>query len=389
VLAYLYYLQFRRWYALAVSGIVAGLSILTITPALILIPAISLLTLLSLFHGEPGWRQWRLKQWARRLLLPPLLWGLVSLVTISIVWPAMWVQPVESLLDVIRYTIGVTDGNVVNVGLDSEETLNAAWYQYLYFYPLTYLWRTTPVTLIGLLLAVPVLVRRRAAYRLISGTRWNLLLLLVYIAIYAVVMTIGAKKGDRYFLPAYLPLTVLAAAGWYASANWLAARFEPVRRYWLHYILLGCLVLIEAAGTLRTAPYYLTYYNPLVGGVRTAPEFMSIGWGEGLNEAALYLESKPGFCDQRIISWYTLAYNWYSASFGCQAQSVDFTAGTSLEEYLNNYDYAVIYVNQRQRDFPHDLLSYLEMQEPEHTVWIDGIDYVRIYRLNPVNSGTP
>lgn len=387
VLAYLYYLQFRKWFALGVSGVAAGLSFLTITPSFNLIPVVCLLTLLSLLHSEPDYRRWRLKRWFQRLLFPPILWGLISLLTVFIVWPAMWVQPLESLMNIIRYTVSITEGDVVGVQLaDAEQSLNAAWYQYLHYYPLTYLWRATPVTLFGLILAVPILVRQRKSYNIFSDARWNLLLLLVYIAVYTITMTIGAKKGDRYFLPAYLPLSIIAAAGWYASSNWLAAKFKFIRKYSLHYILLGSLILIEVIGTMQTAPYYLTYYNPLLGDRRKASALMSIGWGEGLNEAALYLKEKPGYCDQRIISWYTLAYNWYSISLGCEAQQVEFMADTSLEEYLNNYDYAIIYINQRQRGFPGELLRYLDGQTPEHTIWIDGVDYARIYRLQPPDT---
>ncbi len=389
VLGYLYYLQFRGWLPLVVSGAAAGLSYLTITPSFNLVPVVFLLTLLSLLHAGPEYRQWRLKAWAQRLMVPLVLWGLVSLLTVFIVWPSMWVQPLESLLNILRYTVSVTEGNVVGVRLpDAQETLNAVWYQYLHYYPLTYLWRATPVTLIGLILAIPLLLRRSAAYRLVSGARWNLILLLAYVGVYTVTMTIGAKKGDRYFLPAYLPLSLVAAAGWYALANWLAARFEFIRKYSLQYVMLGSLVLIEVLGTMRTAPYYLTYYNPLLGGISKAPGMMSIGWGEGLNEAALYLEEKTDFCDQRIISWYTLAYNWYSTSFGCQAQSVEFSSDKSLEYYLDNFDYAIIYINQRQRNYPEDLLQYLEEQTPEHTIWIDGVDYARIYRLKPASPDT-
>ncbi len=389
VLAYLYYLQFRGWLSLVVSGAAAGLSYLTITPSFNLIPVVFLLTLLSLLHTGPEYRSWRLKEWVRRLLVPPVLWGLVSLLTVFIVWPSMWVQPLESLLNIVRYTVSVTEGNVVGVGLpDTQESLSAAWYQYLHYYPLTYLWRATPVTLFGLALSIPVFLRRSRAYRLISGARWNLILLLAYVAVYTVTMTIGAKKGDRYFLPAYLPLAMIAAAGWYALAGWLAARFDFIRQYSLQYVMLGCLVVIEIVGTMRTAPYYLTYYNPLLGGIRKAQGMMTIGWGEGLNEAALYLEEKTDFCDQRIISWYTLAYNWYSTSFGCQAQFVEFTSEKNLEYYLDNFDYAIIYINQRQRNYPEDLLGYLDGQTPEHTIWIDGVDYARIYRLQPASPDT-
>jgi hypothetical protein len=384
ILSFLDYLQSGKRLSLVFSGIAAGLSFITITPAFNLIPAVFVLILLDLKRKGASLRGWKLRDWVGRLLAPLAGWGLISLLTITLVWPSMWVKPVETLLDIARYTLNAAEGSDGGAQfVDAYEALDDQNSRYLYFYPLTYLWRSTPVVLGGLLLAAVALIRPRPAHNLSAEVRRNLLWLLVYVAVYAVIMSLGSKKFDRYFLPAYLPLDIVAAAGWYALANWLAARFAFVRRYYLGYAMLAGLVILQIAGTMRTAPIYLTYYNPLLGGIRKAPEVMSVGWGEGLNEAALYLRQKPGFCDQRIISWYTLAYNWYSASFGCEAQPVEFRASTSLDEYLVNYDYAIIYINQKQRNFPSQLMDHLAGQAPEHTIQIDGVDFVDIYRLNP------
>jgi hypothetical protein len=48
-----------------------------------------------------------------------------------------------------------------------------------------------------------------------------------------------------------------------------------------------------------------------------------------------------------------------------------------------NADYVVAYyTHQVQRGVPARLLDYLAHQEPEHVVWIDGLEYVRLYRMN-------
>jgi 4-amino-4-deoxy-L-arabinose transferase-like glycosyltransferase len=389
ILAYLDYLQFHKRLSLMVSGIAAGLSFITITPGFNLIPVVFVLTLLNLGQYGSSPRHWKLKEWFGHLVVPLLVWGLVSLAVIFVIWPSMWVRPLGTLLDIARYTLnaaGGTDGGAQFV--DAYQALDDQGSRYLYFYPLTYLWRSTPVTLFGLILAAIALLRPSSAHNLSLSVRRNLWLLLAYVAMYTLIMSLGSKKFDRYFLPAFLPLDLVAAAGWYALANWLEARYPRVKKYFLNYALLAGVVAIQLAATIRTAPYYLTYYNPLWGGIRKAPQVMTVGWGEGLNQAAIYLRSKPGFCDQRIISWYTLAYNWYSSSFGCEAQPVEFRADTSLEDYLNNYDYAVIYINQKQRNFPPQLLEYLKNQTPEKTIYIDGVDYVDIYRLTPPAEGS-
>jgi hypothetical protein len=387
VVAYLDYLERRKWYSLVASGAAAGLSFVSITPGFVLIPALTAVIVFSiLWKREPG-RKLKIQDWVTRLIFPMALWGGISLLTIFIIWPAMWVKPVDTLLSIARYTLSAAEGEIGGAQfVEAYEAAGEDTSSYFYFYPLTYLWRTTPIALVGLILGIGALFLRQSSTLLGSQTRRVLLLLLVYAGIYTLVMSLGGKKFDRYFLPAYLPLNMVAGAGWLALVSWLGQKVSPARRPILTAVLLIGVAALQAFSALRTAPYYLTYYNPLLGGIRKAPAVMSIGWGEGLNEAALYLKSKPGFCDQRIISWYTNAYNWYSVSFGCDARPVEFRLDTSLEDYLVNYDYAVIYINQRQRNFPPQLLNYLSEQQPEHSIWIDGVEYVRIYRLNPASG---
>jgi len=50
--------------------------------------------------------------------------------------------------------------------------------------------------------------------------------------------------------------------------------------------------------------------------------------------------------------------------------------------WFNETDYAVVYVHQWQRRTPELMLKYLATQVPEHSIWIDGIEYARIYRIS-------
>jgi hypothetical protein len=55
---------------------------------------------------------------------------------------------------------------------------------------------------------------------------------------------------------------------------------------------------------LQTAPYYMNYYDPLLGGDRAAPGVMMIGRGEGLDQAARFLNSLPDARKLCVYSWY-------------------------------------------------------------------------------------
>ena len=53
--------------------------------------------------------------------------------------------------------------------------------------------------------------------------------------------------------------------------DWLGQQRGRLWRRVVPAIALCLLVVVQAAGTLRTYPYYLSYYNPLLGGSRRAP----------------------------------------------------------------------------------------------------------------------
>ena len=70
-------------------------------------------------------------------------------------------------------------------------------------------------------------------------------------------------------------------------------RFPEVRVRLFELVFAGAVIFWQMLGVLQTAPYYMNYYNPLLGGDRTAPGVMMIGRGEGLDLAAHYLNRLP------------------------------------------------------------------------------------------------
>jgi 4-amino-4-deoxy-L-arabinose transferase-like glycosyltransferase len=391
LLAYLDYLRSRRIGSLVVSGGAAGLSFLSLTPGYFLAPILGLLTLSGLWETEErrfiiGWQRL-----LKKVILPYAAWAGIALLVVYLAWPAMWAHPVQTLLDTFRYALSASAGDIGGAQFIEAYTSPAGQELYLYYYPLTYAWRATPVVLAGLALALlAVIIRGKSPFRTYANRA--LLALLGFALLYGLLMTAGEKKFDRYLLPAYPALDLIAAGGWLGVAGWLAAKSNPNRPALLQPLPLTALLLpliavgFQAAATASSAPYYLTYYDPLLGGLSQAPQTMTVGWGEGLNEAAIYLQKVPDIRRKKILSWYPLAFTWYSLNLGLQSQAVEFTPQTSLSEYLG-YDYLVIYINQMQRHNPGPLLDYLEGIQPECTIRIGGVEYVRIYNLHPAGAG--
>jgi len=386
-LAYLDYLRARQAGSLVVAGGAAGLSFLCLTPGYFLLPILGMISLSGMWEPEEkrfalGWTRL-----LKKVIVPYMIWAGIALLTVYAAWPAMWAHPVETLLDTFRYALSASAGDIGGAQFIEAYNTPAGQELFPYYYPLTYAWRATPVALVGLALALLGAITRRR--ELLQLYRYRALLaLLGFALIYTLLMTVGEKKFDRYLLPAYPALDLIAAGGWLGAAGWLAAKADPKhlvisRSMGFAAVLLPLVAVgFQGAATASSSPYYLTYYDPLMGGLRQAPKTMTVGWGEGLNEAAIYLQKVPDIRRKKILSWYPLAFTWYSQNLGLGSQAVEFTPETSLSEYLD-YDYLVIYINQIQRHNPGPLLDYLGRIQPECTIWIGGVEFVRIYNLHP------
>jgi len=386
VLAFLDYLRRRRWSSLVVSATAAGLGFLTVTPSFMIIPIIGFLGIQELFGVKL--REIFSQATVRKVFIPLLAWGLLSLVVVFIVWPAMWVDPVGTLGNVFEHAFNAAEG-----GGGGAELVSA--YQvdydpsdkYVYYYPLTYLWRSTPITWIGLLSLGLILATRNFTF-FTRLTRRNLAGLAWFIVLFTILMTLGTKKFDRYYLPCYLAFDFLAAAGLVAGLRWLGEKFTSRLRMIVPVAAIVFLLAIQAFITASHHPYYLTYFNPLLGGMQKAKDVLLVGWGEGLNEAAIYLKTIPGIRTKRIVSWYPLAFNWYSHSLGFISKPIDI-GRQAPPEVIQSYleaDYVLVYLNQWQRNMPAELFTALEQLEPEHIIQIQGVDYVKIYNLESIHQ---
>jgi hypothetical protein len=107
---------------------------------------------------------------------------------------------------------------------------------------------------------------------------------------------------------------------------------------------------------------------------------MQIGLGEGLDQAARYLNTKPKPGQLRVISWYGDAPFAYFFS----GSTINMPEDAVLSD-LTNADYIVIYYQQTQRQLPSPaVLEFFEAQTPEYTVSLNGLDYAMVYNLHNI-----
>jgi 4-amino-4-deoxy-L-arabinose transferase-like glycosyltransferase len=364
VTSWLLWLTQRRKRWLVLSGTFCGLAVLTITTALLIPPVLGIIALLVWWverpRQEPWWPSFR--YWAGRAVLEWLICMVIAAITFFAAWPAMWADPFGALSLTHDWLFKNAEAGFGNWGM--------YWMgQYVLdpgpaFYPVALLLRISPLMLVGVI--ANLITLRRSGQKVIEWSLW------AYAVFFLVVMTFAGSKSVRYLMPAQLAMAPLAAYGLLRLSSGIKARWSA-RRWWAangSRVLAAAFCLVLLASSLTYAPYYLTYYNPLVLGWLWAPRIMHVGWGEGLDLAARYLNTRPDAAQLKVAAWYDWAFAPYF-----EGQTLALSGENAVKA-----DYSVFYVNQIQRNIPDpNLITYFQRRQPERVVRLNGIDYAWIY----------
>ncbi len=328
--------------ALALAGLATGLALLSKAPALFL-AAFAPLSVVVV-RGACAVRQ-------PRVWWDLAFWALLAVATYVALWPAVWVSPLETFgqtLDFIR-------DNANPAQAATGEGAAGAWY-----YPLAFVTRTTPLTLAGLALL--------AIFRP-PGDTWRAVIALGIAAVgFGLAMTVAAKSFDRYLLPAFPPLDLLAGLGY-----WGALRRLRTGRSAALSVVVAATVALSVFWIGRSWPYVLTYANPLVGGPPFAALHVATGWGEGLDQVAAYLNRRPGAARETV----GMPGEIYTTVLGSQFRG-QVTPAEGAD--AGAYDHVVVYVRnlqlgERPAFFDQRYLAW----DPTMTVSLQGVPYAWLY----------
>lgn len=344
---------------LGLCGLATGLAFLTKTPSSILalfIPGLALVA--TLVHGRLRTRS----DWGR-LSLEVLGWGSLAGLVSLLLWPALRADFFGTLRGLVEFTEAVGGSDHDNFFRGQPVGDPGPLY-----YVVAFGFRVAPVTLLGLLLLIggllPLGPRRppRSWYGLIAG-------LLAFIAAFTLMMMQPPKKFDRYILPTFPIWEILAALGF-----WLALR--RLLPHWSGRLLpagLLALGVAQAWPVYQVFPYYLSYYNPLLGGGKAAAKNLVVGWGEGLDLVTSYLNNKPD------------AERLTLAGFYPRVLMAQFKGNVLPDKQYDaaEADYIVLYVNAVQRDLANSLRTAIRGRKPEQIVSINGAEYARLFRVPP------
>lgn len=173
------------------------------------------------------------------------------------------------------------------------------------------------------------------------------------------------QHGIRYIIEIYAPLALISAIG----LDFLSRKLT--KKIWISgiCILIVCLYLFIIL--FKISPYYLDYFNELVGGTKNVYDkklFQMGWWGQGIKEAGLYLErnadkgSTVGIAISPIHVMYPLP-------------------DLKIVKYSdkNLYDYVIVnYFNILREGFDDSQIrsNYVNV----YSVLVDGASLVDVYR---------
>lgn len=398
----------RRW--LVLSAVMAALAALTKAPGPFMVLFVItvgvggwlIASRFSLPRGDlqagRGWRihplYWRLTDLA--------LWGGVAALLFVALWPAMWIDPVGTIVRMLNETFGkVEEGHLVF--FMGQPTLNPG----PWFYPYVISLRLTPITMIGVLASGLMVIGKFVDWKVGGLVDWKIGRLVVWkvgrwvewkiggqrdaaprrfmaaawfwVFILALVLfgDVSPKKQDRYLLPLFPFLDLLAAFAFVEISQWVSQRISESAsklantQYAVRNTILAVLLVVHVLPTFTAYPYYLAYFNPLMGGLPRALETTLVGWGEGMEQAASYLNQRPD-ADQLYVA-------------AVPAQTfLPYFRGNGENFYTNDValraDYVVLYVSQVQRLAPSpEIVRYFLAMKPEHIVYVRDVPYAWIY----------
>jgi hypothetical protein len=286
----------------------------------------------------------------------------------------VWIDPVQTfgrLFETAKAAKAVAHGSGYLMGQVSKGDYG------LSYYPVILLMKSTPVTLVLLVVCFVYLVTNIRTNGL-SNANKSILALIFYVALFMIQMTLSAKKGERYLLPVFPAVDILAAIGFYYTADIILERLPSLFanhvnpgtngfRSIITISLFSAVILCQAGVSLTLHPYYLSYFNPIVGGASHATKIMVFGWGEGLDLAARYLNEKPDAKNLVVAA----QYNGFEPFF--KGKTVGMNESSTA-------DYLVFYISAVQRNWNKEIWDQYKNGPPEKIVLINKIPYAYVYK---------
>lgn len=248
-----------------VCGILLGLAIGTKYTNIMLIPIFALIYFCWYLSNK---KKKGNKLFEKKLIIIVL----ISFVTLFVIWPAPWFH-----LDyVLKWEQAIRFSEVASHPV--PEVFFGRLMPVPIFYYLVYFVITTPFLIIVLFLGGLKDISNRK--------KWILYVLVIWFFMPFLQSFLNMRQhGVRYIIQIYVPLSLITAIG----INYF---LEKLKIQKIKYAFLILIIIYMFIVLKNISPYYLDYFNILVGGsegVYESKSFQMGWWGQGIREAGLYV----------------------------------------------------------------------------------------------------
>jgi hypothetical protein len=256
-----------RW--LITSGLLAGLAALSKSPAIVLGPAAFIILAIN------TWQQHRsFGSFVRSFFI----WGICATIIFFALYPAMWVKPIFALGRMASTAEKFSEfAHAVNYFFGSLERDPGP-----LFYPVVIVFQSTPLLWVGLIALGALIFKTRSDNE--KSLRSSALVFLLFALLFIALITLGAKKLDRYAFPALLALDIVSAMGLAYTIGLIADRLKDRARVATMLGVVACFA-IASMQFMNVWPLTFRSYNPLFGGFAGAARALPVGGGESAQVA--------------------------------------------------------------------------------------------------------
>lgn len=270
VFFYIMYLDSRKLRYILLTGFFSGLSLLVKQSNILIFPFLGIILFIYLFYNRE-----KIKSIVFNHLIKLLSVALIAVFTVFILWPMPFFN--------LDSTWAVQDRMwLKNASLPPPEVF----FGRLMLVPLPYYFVmfivTTPLTFLTLSLIGFIYIDKKRSFITITILLWFLFFFLQSLYPFK-------QHGVRYIIQLYAPFALICALGVEYFLNLFKNKAILILGF---YFSLSIYTLIMLS---KISPYYIDYFNELVGGnkyVYNHKLFQMGWWGEGIGEAVTYISMK-------------------------------------------------------------------------------------------------
>ncbi len=372
----------RKLVYLLVSGVMFGLAQLTKSSSIVVIPLFGLILFVGLF--KPNQQSSGAKIWGAVKVFS--IWLGAAALIYFILWPGMWVAPGKMLAGVYGNAFSYA---FQGARLDVTEELQPSSFNLVtgfdgvVHYARSWVDSSTPITWLGLVFALLIFFSKDKQ-RLPAPTKSTLVYLAVLGGLFIAMFSVAqGRNSPHYILSSYIAFDVMAGIGWGYFLLWAQSRWKWLSHTYASISALVVLIAVQIGFGLPYAPYYFTYKNPF------AERAATLGYGEGLSQAADYLAEKPNAQDIRAYVYNgmgTFSFYFPGETLVLKRANLVNDDFITITSELRSSDYLALYPITRSIHLETEkILGELEgVVEPEKVIYINGLEYVQIYKISDI-----